>query len=147
MPEAALPRGYILSFDYGLKRIGVAVGQAMTATATPLETVRHGPTEPDWSAIARLVREWRPALALVGLPLGADGEATDMSRAARRFGAALGERFDLPVEYIDERLTSQAATARFIEHRASGALRRKHADRIDAIAAQIMLENYLHARR
>ncbi len=145
MPEAALTRGYILSFDYGLKRIGVAVGLATTATASPLETVSHG-REPDWDAIGRLVREWRPALALVGLPLAADGEETDMSRAARRFGAALGERFDIPVEFIDERLTSRAASARFVEQRARGALRRKHADRIDAIAAQIMLENFLHTR-
>ena len=79
MPEAALPRGYILSFDFGLKRIGVAVGQATTGTATPLETVRHGRDEPDWNAIARLVREWRPALALVGLPLGAEGEETTIT--------------------------------------------------------------------
>ena len=146
MPEAALPSGYILSFDYGLKRIGVAVGQATTGTATPLETVRHG-REPDWDAIGRLLRDWRPALALVGLPLGADGEETTMSRAARRFGAALGDRFAVAVEFIDERLTSHAASARFVEQRASGALRRKDADRIDAIAAQIMLENYLHARK
>ena len=86
MPEAALPRGYILSFDYGLKRIGVAVGQATTGTATPLETVRHG-REPDWDSIARLIRDGRPALALVGLPLGAEGDETPMSRAARAFGA------------------------------------------------------------
>ncbi|MEJ2383194.1 MAG: Holliday junction resolvase RuvX [Xanthomonadales bacterium] len=145
MPEAALPRGYILSFDYGLKRIGVAVGQATTGTATPLETVRHG-REPDWDSIARLIRDWRPALALVGLPLGAEGDETPMSRAARAFGAALGERFAITVEFIDERLTSHAASARFVEQRASGALRRKHADRVDAIAAQIMLENYLQAR-
>lgn len=145
MPETALPRGYILSFDYGLKRIGVAVGQATTGTATPLETVRHG-REPDWAAIGRLVGEWRPALALVGLPLGADGEETPMSQAARRFGAALGERFKVAIEFIDERLTSHAASARFVEQRAQGTLRRKHADRLDAIAAQIMLENFLHAR-
>ena len=146
MPEAALPRGYILSFDYGLRRIGVAVGQATTGTATPLETVRHA-REPDWDAIGRLMRDWRPALALVGLPLDADGGETTMSRAARRFGAALGERFGLDVEFVDERLTTHAASARFVEQRASGALRRKHADRVDAIAAQIMLENYLHARQ
>ena len=143
MPEAA-PRGYVLSFDYGARRIGAAVGQATTGTASPLETVRCG-REPDWAALGRLVDTWRPALILVGLPLGADGEETTMSRAARRFGAALGERFGVPVEYIDERLTSRAAQDRFVEQRASGSLRRKHADRLDAIAAQIMLENWLHA--
>jgi len=142
MPEAARLRGYILAFDYGLRRIGAAVGQATTGTASPLETVRHG-REPDWAALGRLVETWRPALILVGLPLGADGEETAMSQAARRFGAALGERFGLPFEFVDERLTSRAAEARFVEQRASGNLRRKHADRMDAIAAQILLENWL----
>jgi putative Holliday junction resolvase len=144
MPETAPPRGYILSFDFGLRRIGVAVGQATTGTASALETVRHG-REPDWAAIGRLVGEWRPSMVLVGLPLGAEGEETPMSKAARDFGAALAERFAVAVEFIDERLTSHAAQARFVEQRASGALRRKHADRLDAIAAQIMLENWLHA--
>ena len=144
MPETERPRGYILCFDYGLRRIGVAVGQATTRTATPLETVRHA-REPDWDRIARLVDEWRPSLLLVGLPLSIEGEETEMSKAARRFGAALGERFARDVAYVDERLTSQAAGARFVEQRASGALRRKDAGRLDAIAAQIMLENWLQA--
>ena len=86
MPEAALPRGYILGFDFGLRRIGVAVGQGMTRTASSLETVSNG-RKPDWAAIDRLVEEWRPALLLVGLPLGEDGGETPMSGAARRFGA------------------------------------------------------------
>ena len=82
MPEAAAVSGYILSFDFGFRRIGVAVGQTLTSTASPLETVSHG-QKPDWAAIDRLVKEWRPALLLVGLPLGAEGEETDMSKAAR----------------------------------------------------------------
>jgi putative Holliday junction resolvase len=146
MPEPAIPRGYILGFDFGLRRIGVAVGQTTTHTASALETVNHGKT-PDWPAIERLVREWRPALLLVGLPLGAEGEETDMSRAARRFGADLGRRFSLDVAFADERLSSQAAAGRFAELREGGGLRRKDASLLDAMAAQIILENWLQSSK
>jgi putative Holliday junction resolvase len=144
MPERALPRGYILAFDFGLRRVGVAVGQATTCTASSLETVRNSQS-PDWTAVDRLVREWQPKLLLVGIPLGPDGEETDMSRAARRFGARLQNRYALPVDFADERLSSRAAEGRFAELRASGELRRKHADQLDAISAQIILENWLQS--
>lgn len=145
MPEAAAPRGYILGFDFGLRRIGVAVGQATTCTASSLETVSHG-KQPDWQAIDRLVKEWKPALLLVGLPLGSDGEETEMSAAARRFGEALGKRYVLDVIHADERLSSRAAEERFAEQRASGNLKRKDSGQLDAMAAQIILENWLQSR-
>jgi putative Holliday junction resolvase len=144
MPDTELPRGYILGFDFGLRRIGVAVGQTATHTASSLETISHG-REPDWIAIARLVKEWKPATLLVGLPLGSDGEETNMSKAARRFGAALHKRFSLEVAYADERLSSRAAKDRFAELRASGRARRKDANQLDAMAAQIILENWLQS--
>lgn len=145
MPESAPVRGYILSFDFGFRRIGIAVGQTLTSTASPLETVGHG-QKPDWAAIDRLVKEWKPALLLVGLPLGAEGEETDMSKAARRFGANLHKRYAKEVDYIDERLTSRIAESRFAEQRAAGTRRRKDADQVDAIAAQIICENWLQSR-
>ena len=144
MPDTALPSGYILGFDFGLRRIGVAIGQTATHTASSLETVGHG-REPDWIAITRLVTEWKPATLLVGLPLGPDGEETDMSKAARRFGAALQKRFSLKVAYADERLSSRAAEDRFVEMRASGRARRKDASQLDSMAAQIILENWLQS--
>jgi putative Holliday junction resolvase len=144
MPEPTLPRGYILGFDFGLRRIGVAVGQTATHTASSLETVSHA-REPDWTAITRLVKEWRPTTLLVGLPLGPDGEETDMSKVARRFGAALQKRFSLEVSYADERLSSRAAEDRFADLRASGRARRKDAKQLDAMAAQIILENWLQS--
>jgi len=144
MPDTARPRGYILGFDFGLRRIGVAVGQTATHTASSLETVGHG-REPDWVAIARLVKEWEPAMLLVGLPLGASGEETDMSKAARRFGAALQKRFSLQVAFADERLSSRAAGEQFAELRASGRLRKKDASQLDAMAARIILENWLQS--
>ena len=144
MPETALPRGHILSFDFGLRRIGVAVGQTATDTASSLETVSHG-RKPDWVAIDRLVKEWKPSTLLVGLPLGPEGEETEMSKAARRFGAALQKRFSLELAYANERLSSRAARDRFIELRASGSLRRKGVSQLDAMAAQIILENWLQS--
>jgi putative Holliday junction resolvase len=144
MPETAVPRGYILGFDYGLRRIGVAVGQFTTMTASSLETVGHGKT-PDWAVIDRLVREWKPALLLVGLPLGMNGDETDMSRAARKFGARLHDRYSLDVNFADERLSSRAAESRFAELRAQGSLKRKHARKLDAMAAQIILENWIQS--
>lgn len=144
MPETASPSGFILGFDFGLRRIGVAIGQTATHTASSLETVANGKT-PDWAAIDRLVKEWRPAVLLVGLPLGADGEDTDMSRAARKFGHDLNQRYSLDIEFADERLSSQAAASRFAELRAGGALRQKDAGQLDAMAAQIFLENWLQS--
>jgi putative Holliday junction resolvase len=142
MPDSALFRGYILGFDFGMRRIGVAIGQTATHTASSLETVSHG-REPDWSAIDRLVAEWKPSALLVGLPLGKEGDETDMSRAARRFGDTLHKRYSLDVLYADERLSSKAAERRFADLRASGGLRRKHSNQLDAMSAQIILENWL----
>ena len=143
-PEGGLPRGYILAFDFGLRRIGVAVGQSTTRTASALRTVSNG-RDPDWAVLDRLVAEWRPGLLLVGLPLGPEGDETPMSRTAREFGAALAGRYALAVDFADERLTSRDAERRFADLRASGGARRKNADQLDAISAQIILENWLQS--
>lgn len=144
MPEHVERRGNILAFDFGRRRIGVAVGQSTTCTASGLRIVANG-REPDWAVIDSLIRDWRPQALLVGLPLDPEGGETDMSRAARSFGAALHERYALPVNYADERLTSRAAESRFTQLRADGGLRRKHAGQLDAISAQIILENWLQS--
>jgi putative Holliday junction resolvase len=144
MPDSAPPRGYVLSFDFGLRRIGVAVGQSATCTASILETVDHRDS-PDWDAIDRLVKEWKPELFVIGLPLSQQGEETDMSRAARNFGKTMAGRYLRECVYVDERLSSHAAQGRFVELRASGGLKRKHAGQLDAMAAQIILENWLQS--
>jgi len=144
MPDSVPPRGYVLSFDFGFRRIGVAVGQSTTCTASSLETVTHRET-PDWDAIDRLVRHWNPQLFVIGLPLDQAGEETDMSRAARGFGQALTKRYGRECVYVDERLSSHAAQGRFAELRAEGSLKRKHASKLDAMAAQIILENWLQS--
>lgn len=142
MPDREKSSGYILGFDFGLRRIGVAVGQTHTRTATALQTINHS-ARPDWTAIDRLVEEWRPSTLIVGLPLAEDGSETEMSAKAREFGNSLGKRFSIEVNYFDERLSSHAAEQAFADARAGGTARRKDASRLDAMAARIILENWL----
>jgi len=147
MPEdadASRPSGTLLSFDFGHRRIGVAVGQTFTGTANALAVVPVA-SQVDWPAIDLIVKEWKPAALIVGLPLGADGEETDMSRDARGFGSRLKKRFKLAVFFEDERLTSFGAEERFVAARARGSMRRKDAALKDAMAAQIILENWLQS--
>lgn len=133
----------VLGFDYGGRRIGVAVGQCITGTATALAVVPNGSHGPDWAAIDKLVREWKPARLLVGLPLTVAGEEQNASRAARAFGEALHSRYGLAVDQHDERYSSRAAGAAFAQARSRGEARRKDASLLDAQAARVILEAYL----
>ena len=143
MPDENIkPTGTIIAFDYGRRRIGVAVGQTLTGSATPLAVVPVA-NKPDWQAITDIIKEWKPAAIVVGLPFAEEGGETDMSKGARRFGRQLHGRFGIPVLFEDERLTSFGAQERFVDARARGEMRKKDAAFKDAIAAQIILENWL----
>jgi len=109
MSEAA---GCLLAFDFGLRFIGVAVGQTVTRTASPLDTISARDGKPDWKAIDKVVDDWRPRWLLVGLPLNMDDTESEMSGRARQFAGQLAERSGLPVMLVDERLTSYAARDR-----------------------------------
>jgi putative Holliday junction resolvase len=124
----------VLAFDYGLRHIGVAVGQSVTGTATPLTTVAARDGRPDWTAIDKLVGEWRPALVIVGLPLNMDESESPMSARARRFARQLGQRTRLPVRLVDERLTSYAT-------------RGSEPSESHAHAAALIAETWLNERR
>jgi len=137
------PREVVLAFDYGLRRIGVAVGQTTTGTASPAGVVPVSGA-PEWAALERLVREWSPARLLVGLPYNMDGSDTALTGVCRRFAEELARRFCLPVELVDERLTSAAATADLREARRSGTrTRRVRREDVDANAARLILETWL----
>jgi putative holliday junction resolvase len=120
----------ILAFDFGLKRIGVAVGEPELGTAHPLPAVS------DFSKIEKLVEEWKPASLVVGLPTSAKGEPHAMTRQAEDFARRLERRFKLPVARVDERFTSVEA-----EHRLRGVKKKA----IDSVAAQLILEQYFDA--
>jgi putative Holliday junction resolvase len=141
-PETAPLPTTVLGFDFGTRRIGVAYGQRVTGTARALAVVANG-AQPDWAHLDQLVRDWRPDALVVGLPLTLDGAEQDASRRARRFGAALGERYRLPVHEQDERLSSVEASARFAAARRQGTRRQKHAELLDAMAAQVIVESFL----
>ena len=144
-PEAARPET-VIAFDFGLRRIGVAVGQTVTASASPLGVVANDPDGPDHARIAALVDEWRPARLVVGLPAHADGTPSDIEKQVRAFIADL-ERYGLPVATVDERYTSIEAEAVLKRARSEGSRGRISKEAIDAAAAVLIAERYLAARR
>lgn len=131
--------GTLLGFDFGTRKIGVAVGQTVTRSATALTTIRTRDEKPDWERIERLIREWQPLEAVVGLPFNMDDSEADIAPRARRFARQLEGRFGLKVHLIDERLTT-------IEAR--GRLGRAGAEpgAVDAMAAKLILETWLSER-
>jgi putative Holliday junction resolvase len=130
----------LLGFDYGRKRIGVAVGQQITRSATALTTVRARDGKPDWPAIGQLIAEWKPDALVVGIPYHMDGTEQDMTRAARRFCRQLEGRFRLPVYQADERLTSYIVESSLPAKSNNG-----HHD-IDPLAARLILQDWLQQK-
>lgn len=133
----------VVGFDYGSRRIGVAVGNAISRSARALEVLANAERGPDWPRLDSLLREWRPDALLVGLPLTVNDAEQQASRAARNFAAELEARYRLPVVFVDERHSSREAAQRFAERRAGGAAKRKHAATLDAQAAAIIVERWL----
>ncbi len=122
----------LLCFDYGKKRIGLAVGQTITATATALEIIKVVNKKPNWEKIEHLIEEWRPDKLIVGHPFTLDGERQEMTDAAEKFGRQLEGRFKLPVELIEEQLSSYEARREL-----------KSTRDLDAVAARLILETWL----
>jgi putative pre-16S rRNA nuclease len=147
MPEAGggpLPaRGTLLGFDFGLARIGVAVGELETGQATPLTTLAEESNDRRFAAIARLIAEWRPVGLVVGIPRSLEGEAHALTARCERFAHQLHGRYGLPVGRADERLTSAEADERLREAGQRRWLDRKAS--VDALAAQIILQSFLDA--
>lgn len=134
----------ILGFDFGTKKIGIAVGQSITQTVTPLVTLPSQNQKPDWSGIEKLIKEWLPDILVVGLPVHLNGEEQAMTQAAKKFGNQLNGRFSLPVEFMDERLSSYEAEERLreINRNKKQTNKRQTAMDIDKIAAQLIVESW-----
>ena len=139
MPDKARrpAAGTVLAFDFGLHRIGVAVGEPELGTAHALPALVALTQPGRMTAIERLLKEWRPSLLVVGRPLGEDRAPHEMTRRAERFARQLEGRFRLPVERVDERYTSVAAES---------LLRGAKKKAVDSVAAQLILEQYFHGR-
>lgn len=135
-----------LAFDVGGKRIGVAVGNTITGSATAIGVLKMLDEGPDWPQLERWMREWRPDGLVVGDPMSLDGfDSGDQTsrKRARRFAEETSQRFSKRCVMVDERHSSQEAAQRFAQQRAEGERRRKHADELDALAAVIILERFL----
>ncbi len=128
--------GTILGFDYGTKKIGIAVGQTITGTANPLTTLRCVKDKPDWDGIEKIIQQWQPTDLVIGLPIDTDESETEISSKARRFSRQLEGRFHLPVHMADERYTSASAR--------SMAGKVKKVEELDALAAKLILETWLN---
>ena len=150
-PQAAIAEQKLLGFDFGVKKTGVAVGQSLTDTATPLTTLRSVNNRPDWNAISALIRAWRPSALVVGIPYNIDGADTDCTAAAQRFKRQLENRYELPVHAVDERLSSLAAERMIRAHANDSGhprlTRKKRLARIDQVAAKLILETWLTENR
>jgi putative Holliday junction resolvase len=133
------PSGTVLAFDFGEKRIGVAVGDLSLRIAHPLTTIAAEDNATRFAEIGKLVTEWQPVKLIVGLPMHADSTEHETSRLARRFANRLEGRFGVSVQLVDERLTTVAAESRLRE---SGATRAKIDATLDAAAAREILDAY-----
>jgi putative Holliday junction resolvase len=139
---AGAPR-VVLAFDFGHRRIGVACGDTVSRTAAPLDAVPVSSAGPRWEMIDALLREWQPALIVVGLPYNVNGSDSTMTSAAREFAAQLERRCRLQVVLVDERYSSREAEARLKSARESGLRRRRVAKAdVDATAACVILERW-----
>jgi len=134
----------VLAFDFGLKRIGLASGDTLTATAAARPAIPVSRGQPDWAAIERAVRTWHPRILIIGAPYNVDGSPGALAEAAQRFATELGARFGLPINMVDERWSSLEATAALKARRASGERRRRvQREDIDSAAAAVILERWL----
>lgn len=141
-PEPAKPHTTILAFDYGQRRIGVAVGQKITGSASPVGTAANTKNGPDWETIDAWVREWRPELLVVGMPWHADGTPSPMTDIVRTFAEALS-RYALPIAEVDERFSSLEAEQQLRVARAEGRRGRITKEAVDAAAAVLIAERWL----
>ncbi|HYJ42652.1 MAG TPA: Holliday junction resolvase RuvX [Steroidobacteraceae bacterium] len=133
----------IVALDFGTRRIGIASGDTLTRAAHPRSTITNGPHGPDWRALDRALADTRPARIAVGEPYNADGSASPLTEAARRFASEVATRSGLPVDLVDERWSSQDAEERLRAQRESGERKRRVTrEAVDAAAAAIILERW-----
>lgn len=142
MPDTPDTATTILAFDYGGRRIGIAVGQSITSSASPLGVVDNGENGPDMDRIRALITEWRPTRLILGQPLAADGSPSLMQPKIDAFAEALAE-FGLPIDQVDERHTSQEAENELKRRRAAGERGRINKSDIDSAAAVLIAERFL----
>lgn len=137
--KAKVESGTVLAFDFGERRLGIAVGEHLINSANPLTTIDNESNEVRFATITQLVNEWQPKLLVVGLPLSLDGSETEVTQLCKKFARRLNGRFNLPVIMIDERYSSTEASQLLNE---SGIKGRAQKTMLDQVAAQTILRSY-----
>ena len=132
----------VLGFDFGKKYIGVAVGQEITGSATPLGSVKAKEGIPNWDHVNQYIKEWQPHLIVVGLPFNMDGSEQQLTIDARKFGNRVHGRFGIAIEFVDERLTTADAKEQLF---ARGGYRNLKKDNIDAESARLIIESFFES--
>ena len=127
-----------LAFDFGMRHIGVAVGQKITKTASPLPILYAKNGNPNWQEVAEIIKQWQPIALVVGVPVDLDGMQQEITRVAENFIEELRERFNMPVYAADERLTTKDARERIFAMGGYRALQKP----VDSVAAKIILEGW-----
>lgn len=130
----------VLGFDFGKKSIGVAVGQEITGTASPLNALKAVDGIPDWEQLQKVFDEWQPNLAVVGLPLNMDGSNQEITFAAKKFANRLNAKYRVQVETCDERLTTVDAKSQLFE---MGGFKKLGKQQIDSASACLILESWM----
>jgi len=138
----SLPVATVLAFDFGARRIGMAIGNTLTGNARELTTIDEPREAQRWEAIAQVIAEWQPQILVVGLPVHADGTPHAMTARAAAFAQRLRSTFALAVETADERHTTQAAQAEIVAARGGRTARESR----DAVAARVILQGWLDER-
>jgi len=129
----------VIGFDFGKKYIGVAVGQEMTGSASPLGSIKANDGIPNWDSLANYLKEWQPDFIIVGLPLNMDGSEQQLTLDAKKFGQRIAGRFGLKVEFQDERLTTADAKEQLFSR---GGYKNLKKDNIDAESARLIIESF-----
>ena len=134
----------IIAFDYGTVNIGVAIGQFTTCTATPLPYIRYNNNKSKWKAIDKLIKDWKPQAAVIGLPYNMDNSISEIAVQAKKFANKINGRFNLSIFLADERLTTREAKSMI---KNSEFTKKNKSQPVDSIAAAIILESWLVANK
>ncbi|HEX2548905.1 MAG TPA: Holliday junction resolvase RuvX [Gammaproteobacteria bacterium] len=130
----------LIGFDFGMKRIGVAVGQTVTKTARPLATIKAIQGIPEWDRLNKIIQKWQPDALVVGIPLNMDGTEQPLTANAKHFATLLETRYQMPVYGMDERLSTKDARERIFNE---GGFKALQEGQVDSVAAQLILQNWL----
>lgn len=132
--------GTVIAFDFGMKSIGVAIGQSITHTASPLQAIKAQDGIPNWEILQVLISQWQPEALLVGLPLNMDGSEQTITASVRRFVGRLKHKYNLPVFLHDERLSTVDAKAKLFE---LGGYKKLSKEKVDSVSACLIYESWL----